>query len=361
VRDESRIAPQQGKPDDTGEGEEVRVEEQADHGRVDGQQRHDSGGAEQQHQQADHPPSAARPGSAGDHRFTVPSGWGTLVGMAHLTPIARSYPPGTTSWVEVAEPDLDAALAFYGDLLGWEFEDMLPPDAPARYVVATLGGLDVAALTGPADGDAAWSTYVAVDDADAVARAMVERGATLVSEPTDAGPEGSAGRSATLTDPQGAEVRLWQARRRLGAQVANLPGAWNFSDLRTSDPAAAGAFYADVLGWQLVDQGWATVIQVPGYGDHLAATSDPDIRSRQAHAPEGFADVIGVIGRVAEGQRPHWHVTFTVADRDAAADAVRRLGGGVEQTTEDDWTRKAVVRDPQGARFTVSQYTPPDR
>jgi hypothetical protein len=27
---------------------------------------------------------------------------------------------------------------------------------------------------------------------------------------------------------------------------------------------------------------------------------------------------------------------------------------------EDDWTRKAVVRDPQGARFTVSQFTPPD-
>jgi hypothetical protein len=24
------------------------------------------------------------------------------------------------------------------------------------------------------------------------------------------------------------------------------------------------------------------------------------------------------------------------------------------------WTRKALVRDPQGARFTLSQFTPPD-
>jgi predicted enzyme related to lactoylglutathione lyase len=281
--------------------------------------------------------------------------------MGDLTPIARTYPAGTTSWIEIALPDVAAGVTFYGDLLGWEHADLLPPDAPVRYVVATLDGLDVAALTGPAEGGAAWSTYVAVDDADAVARAMVERGATVVSGPTDAGPEGRAGRAATLTDPQGAEVRLWQARSRLGAQVANTPGAWNFSDLRTSDPTAAGAFYAGVLGWRLVDQGWATVVQVPGYGDHLAATSDPDIHVRQAHAPEGFADVIGTIGPVGEGESPHWHVTFTVADRDATADAVRRLGGAVEQTTEDDWTRKAVVRDPWGARFTLSQFTPPDR
>src|SRR3954451_20788812 len=281
--------------------------------------------------------------------------------MGDLTPVARTYPAGATCWIEVTAPDVDAALAFYGDVLGWEFAEMLPPSAPQRYVVATLGGLDVAAVTGPVEGGAAWATYVAVDDADAVTRAMVDRGASVVVEPTDAGPDGAAGRSATLTDPQGAEVRLWQARHRLGAQVANVPGAWNFSDLRTTDVAAAAGFYADVLGWRLVDQGWATVIAVPGYGDHLAATSDPDIRVRQAHAPEGFADVIGSIGPAVEGESPHWHVTFTVADREAAVDVVRRRGGEVEQTTEDAWTRKAVVRDPHGARFTLSQFAPPDR
>jgi len=280
--------------------------------------------------------------------------------MGDLTPIARTYPAGATSWIELATPDVDAALGCYGDLLGWEFAEMLPPGAPRRYVVATLGGLDVAAVTGPVEGRAAWGTYVAVDDAEAVTRAMAERGARIVVGPTDTGPGGAAGRAATLTDPQGAEVRLWQAGLRLGAQFANVPGAWNFSDLRTTDVAAAGDFYADVLGWRLVDQGWATVIQVPGYGDHLAATSDPDIHVRQAHAPEGFADVIGSIGPAADGEAPHWHVTFTVADREAAVDVVRRLGGLVEHTTEDDWTRKAVVRDPQGARFTLSQFAPPD-
>ena len=39
-----------------------------------------------------------------------------------------------------------------------------------------------------------------------------------------------------------------------------------------------------------------------------------------------------------------------------AADRVVRLGGSVVRTGDSDWTRTAVVRDPQGAVFTVSQF-----
>ena len=58
-------------------------------------------------------------------------------------------------------------------------------------------------------------------------------------------------------------------------------------------------------------------------------------------------------------EAPHWHVTFTVADRDATADAAERLGGTVLRRADTDWTRDALVRDPQGAVFTASQFTPP--
>ena len=85
---------------------------------------------------------------------------------------------------------------------------------------------------------------------------------------------------------------------------------------------------------------------------------DPDIRTRQASAPEGFADVIGGITSAAENERPHWHVTFTVADRDASAALAESLGATVEAVTENDWTRQAVIRDPQGALFTASQFAP---
>lgn len=275
--------------------------------------------------------------------------------MGNLEPLARTYPHGVTSWIEVGQPDVAAGMGFYGGLFGWAFADVLPEDAPQRYVMATLDGLDVAGLSGPVDGAARWATYIAVDDADAAARAMAGLGAEVIAPPEDAGP---GGRAATLSDPQGVEIRLWQARRRLGAQLTNSPGAWNFSDLHTPDPAAAADFYRRAFGWRIADQGWATVIQVPGYGDHLESTVDPDIRTRQEMAPDGFEDVIGAIAPTAEGEDPDWHVTFTVADRDEAVAAVERLGGTVVRSGEDDWTRNALVTDPQGASFTVSQLAP---
>jgi predicted enzyme related to lactoylglutathione lyase len=276
-----------------------------------------------------------------------------------MTKEPRTYPAGVTCWIDTNQPEVDAALEFYGGLFSWTFDEATPPDAPQRYVIAQLAGRDAGAIAGPRkpgeSGGAVWSTYVAVDDVDAATDRLVSLGAAEVMAPVDAGP---GGRTATLTDPEGAELRLWQARRRLGAQVANEPGAWNFSDLHTADPTAATGFYAQAFGWSLDDLGYATAIRVPGYGDHLESTVDPDIRTRQASAPEGFEDVIGGLAPTADGETPHWHVTFTVADRDESAAAVERLGGTVLSSGQDDWTRNALVRDPAGAQFTVSQFAP---
>jgi predicted enzyme related to lactoylglutathione lyase len=267
----------------------------------------------------------------------------------------RTYPQGVTCWIDVSTADVAAATDFYGSLFGWTFEDVLPPDAPERYVIATLNGRDAGAV-GSGDGVATWNTYIAVNDVDATAVAMVTDGADLRIGPQDAGP---GGRLAELSDPGGAVFRLWQARRRLGVQVVNEPGAWNFSDLRLRQPADLN-FYVQAFGWLTAPQEpWTTMIRVPGYGDHLEATVDPDIRVRQAAAPEGFEDVIGGAVLADADEPPHWHVTFTVADRDRETDLARRLGATVVRTAETPWTKTAELRDPQGAVFTISQFTPP--
>ena len=104
------------------------------------------------------------------------------------------------------------------------------------------------------------------------------------------------------------------------------------------------------------------MIRVPGYGDHLAATTDPDIRERQASVsvPPGFEDAIGWVAPAEEGRPAHWHVTFAVADRDETAALATANGGAVLATEDGDWARTATIRDPQGAVFTVSQFTPPE-
>jgi len=272
----------------------------------------------------------------------------------------RTYPHGVTCWVDTEQPDLEAASHFYRGLFGWTLTNAMPPGASGSYLIATLDGQDVAAI-GPAAADAAsWNTYVAVDDADETAAAVTTAGGQVTAGPEDAGP---GGRAASCRDPLGTEFRLWQAKRRLGAQLTNAPGCWNFSDLFTPDPQRALRFYAPLFGWVAADLGQesGTMIQVPGYGDHLAATVDPDIYERQASAPPGFADVIGGVVPVRPEAPSRWQVTFTVADRDDSAATAERLGATVVTSADGPWTKTAVLRDPQGAQLTLSQFTPPIR
>ena len=276
----------------------------------------------------------------------------------------RTYPHGVPCWVDTDQPDPEAARRFYGELFGWTFRDALPADAPGSYWIAMLDGRDVAAVAPGSNGAAAWNTYIAVDDADASATSVATHGGTIVSEPEDAGP---GRRAAKCVDPTGASFRLWQARDRAGAQLVNAPGTWNFSDLHTDDRQRARAFYAAVFGWEadeldLGDGAVAIMWRRPGYGDHLEATVDPDIRTRQSDiaAPPGFEDAIAWLVPLERNASPaHWHVTFTVDDRDESVAAAERLGASVVSSADSAWTRSAEVRDPQGAELTLSQFMPP--
>ncbi|MBJ8345456.1 VOC family protein [Antrihabitans sp. YC2-6] len=278
----------------------------------------------------------------------------------------RTYPEGVTSWIDIEPKDIEAAKSFYGGLFGWSFSDATPPETPFRYVIAQIDGKDVAGIGGPREPspseppqtDLTWNTYVAVDDAQQAADRVRAAGGRIVQPPT---PAGEGGVSVVCADSSGVEFGMFQANKRLGAQITNTPGTWNFSDLHTADAAKSTEFYTQVFGWAVDDLGFATMIRRPGYGDHLAATVDPGIHERQSgeFVPPGFADAIGWMAPVASGESPHWHVAFTVADRDETAAAAERLGGTVVARNDTEWTKDAVIRDPHGALFTASQFTPP--
>jgi len=113
------------------------------------------------------------------------------------------------------------------------------------------------------DAQVEWNTYIAVDDADAAACRCAERpGAESRWSPVDAGPGGRCWRRVPIRG--GARFRLCKPRRRLGAQLTNAHGSWNFSDLHAGDAAAATGFYAPLFGWEFDDLGFATMIRRPG-------------------------------------------------------------------------------------------------
>jgi uncharacterized protein len=277
------------------------------------------------------------------------------------------YIPGVPCWVDTSQPDPEAAVAFYGGLFGWEFEDMMPPGSEGRYFVARLRGGDVAAVGSiPAGAPqmASWNTYVWVDSADETVSKAVEAGGKALMEPFDVM---DSGRMALVADPEGAAFCVWQARQHRGAQIVNEPGSLNFNGLNTRDAAGARRFYGSVFGWQtLGPEGGFEMWTLPGYGEHLEE-GDPEMRTRIAEvgAPPGFEDVVASLNPIAEDQPDvpaHWGVTFAVDDADAVAAKTAELGGTVVVAPFDaPWVRMTVITDPQGATFIASKFVPENR
>ena len=56
------------------------------------------------------------------------------------------YEPGTFCWVDLATMDPAGAKAFYGELFGWEAED-IPVGEAGAYTMLRLDGDEVCALT----------------------------------------------------------------------------------------------------------------------------------------------------------------------------------------------------------------------
>jgi predicted enzyme related to lactoylglutathione lyase len=271
------------------------------------------------------------------------------------------YIPGVPCWADTAQADPEAAAGFYGELFGWEVENVMPPESPRPYYVGRLRGGDVAAVAAQPEGGppAAWNTYVWVTDAGATADEVRAAGGTVLMEPTALG---DFGRVAIFADPAGAAFRAWEPGAHRGAAIVNEPGSVNFNVLDTPDLDGAAAFYGAVFGWEAVDVGGAPMWALPGYGDFLEQRT-PGMRENMAAmgAPARFEDVVASVNRVAGGPA-RWGVTFAVDDADAIASRAAELGGRVVVAPFDaPWVRMAVISDPEGATFTASRFVAENR
>ena len=282
-------------------------------------------------------------------------------------PERDGYLPGVPCWADTSQPDPESAVAFYGGLFGWEFENLLPPDSPGEYFVARVRGGDVAAVGSVPEGappNAMWNTYVWVESADETAAKVRDAGGSVVMEPFDVM---EAGRMAVFADPEGAAFCVWQAKEHKGARIVNEHGSVNFNGLNTRDPEGAKPFYGAVFGWTaLTLPGGVEMWTLPGYGDYLER-DNPDLRKQveEAGGPKGFEDVVASINPIP-GDQPntpaHWSVTFGVDDADAIAAKASELGGKVIVGPFDaPWVRMAVVADPQGATFIASKFVPENK
>jgi uncharacterized protein len=104
---------------------------------------------------------------------------------------------------------------------------------------------------------------------------------------------------------------------------------------------------------------------LPGYGDQLER-DNPELRKQIAEAggPTGFGDVVASINPIPDDQPdtpPHWSVTFSVEDTDAAAAGAAELGGRVIVPPFDAPGSRLIISDPQGATFIASKFVPENK
>jgi predicted enzyme related to lactoylglutathione lyase len=246
-----------------------------------------------------------------------------------MTTHTERWPAGTPAWADLTVPSLDEARAFYGPLLGWEFEGGGPETG--GYTVATVGGRRVAGLGEAPEGQAAepqWCVYLATDDINASVARAGAAGADVVVGAT------SIPRMATMAivaDPTGALFGLWQSGHHTGWDVSDEPGAVVWTEVMSTDQPMSLAFYRQVLELDADDMSG---------GGFVYATL------RRGETP--VAGVGGSDGPAA------WTVYVAVADVDVAAARAVDLGGDVLAGPFDSpFGRNARVRGPFGETFAL--------
>ena len=135
------------------------------------------------------------------------------------------YIPGVPCWIDTTQPDPDAAAAFYGELFGWEFEDVMPPGAPAvlhrpparRGTSAAISSLPEGAPPPRPGTPTSGST-----DADETAAKVRDAGGTVLMEPVRRRRRRADGR---VRRPEGATFSVWQAEGRTAARGSSTSPA----------------------------------------------------------------------------------------------------------------------------------------
>ncbi len=121
--------------------------------------------------------------------------------------------------------------------------------------------------------------------------------------------------------------------------MTSLQGRFVWYELMTTDTAAAGRFYGDVVGWGTQDAGH------PGFAYTLFTTGGVPQAGMMALADTGNPD----------RTHPAWIGSIAVDDVDAITARVAAAGGTVHRDPADipNVGRFSVVADPQGAAFVL--------
>jgi hypothetical protein len=248
-------------------------------------------------------------------------------------------------WYELMTTDTDAAIDFYGKVVGWTAADHPNSATPggARYTILSAGERGVGGVLqlDQAMQDAGmkpiWVGYIGTADTDAAAERIKGAGGTIHVPPTDIP---NVGRFAMVTDPGRALFYVMTPLPREAPPPAepNTPGTVSWHELYSSaGEKAAFDFYSGLFGWETMTEmpmGVMGTYRIFGDGE----TQWGGMMDKPDHVPASL-----------------WSFYVNVDGIDAAAERVAASGGqvimGPMEVPDGSWVLQGV--DPQGAVFAL--------
>jgi uncharacterized protein len=235
---------------------------------------------------------------------------------------------GQFIWHDLLTTDVEKAMGFYTELLGWEIETWKPGEVD--YPMIRANGVEHGGFGSlEDDGVPHWIGNIVVEDVGEAVAAARREGGTVRGDP---GGHPEVGSWATIVDPQGAVISAFKPNYDSPAP----PGVFVWDELLAPDVEAAKSFYGAVFGWT------AEPMDMGGMGVYtLFKKADGESVAGLTQKPTD-----------APGQAA-WSPYLAVDDVDAGAARAAKLGAQtlVGPTEIESVGRFAFLADPTGATF----------
>jgi len=253
---------------------------------------------------------------------------------------------GRFVWYELLTTDVQGAIAFYTDVVGWKTQ----PWETGNYTMwvgsqGPLGG--VTPLPDPAKQLGAapyWQANVQVANVDQTVETVKRLGGQvhMVEDiPT-------VGRFAVIADPQGAVISVFTPSGDMESHDIARPGEFSWHELYTTDNEAAFAFYRQIANWERLGE-----FDMGAMGKYILWGRGGKQLGGMMTMSKGM--------KLPDGRdlRPSWLYYITTDELDAALARAKAKGARVINGPMPVPGGQRIVQlmDPQGAAFAL--VTPP--
>lgn len=247
------------------------------------------------------------------------------------------YHPGQFVWHDLASPNPNAAMDFYAEVFGWEF-NTLGSGETAYYVITNnnkpIGGIFKLASKFGTAGE--WVSSMSVADVDDAVNYNTEQGGkTVFKTATFKG----RGKTALVQDPQGAMIAFLHAEGGDPEYNTNHEeNSWLWSELWTNDYDASMNYYTKLIGYS---------------GKSILGSKVP----YYVFEKDG-KKYSGLLGNPVEDARSSWMPYIRVADVNKTVEVAKKAGATLMMEPNETIRNGsvAVLLDPLGGQFTIQEW-----